>query len=344
MRRIALRRGRLWYRLRAKPPRVAVGNGDLPVHRHRGFDASLGVRPGRDEGSAAEEILAGATAVEVAQLPRLYTAASLCLYSGRPDHGAEFPRKAAQLAADGHYDPFEDGWAGMLESLAHLFGGRIERRVEISRELASGTGFARVVGLCGLTWALPAVGREEEAMTIADETLAAARTYGSPFWIGWALGGYGRAFAQSDPVKALAALREGLDYAEKYRLGFWQANLAQDAARLEATHGDLEDALGLFSRGIDSFHRAGNIVFLAATLASLAVFFDRVGRAEVAATIYGSSTRQASIGLVPHLDEVVANLRSVLGDEKFGECVANGKSQDLSTAVRYAHEQIDLAS
>ncbi len=201
-----------------------------------------------------------------------------------------------------------------------------------------------MVGLCGLTWALPAVGREEEAMAIAEETLAAAREYNSPFWIGWALGGYGRAFAQSDPLKALGALREGLDYAEEYRLGFWQANMAQDAARLEATHGDLDDALKLFSKGIDSFHRAGNIVFLAATLASLAVFFDRVGHLDVAATIYGSSTRQASIGLVPRLDEVVEHLRSGLGEEAFEACVATGRGQDFSEAVRYAHEQIDLAS
>ncbi len=120
--------------------------------------------------------------------------------------------------------------------------------------------------------------------------------------------------------------------------------LAQDAARLEATHGDLDDALKLFSRGIDSFHRAGNVVFLAATLASLAVFFDRVGRHEVAATIYGSSSREASIGLVPHLDDVVEHLQSTLGEDAFNQCVAAGRSQELADAVRYAHEQIDLAS
>ena len=112
-----------------------------------------------------------------------------------------------------------------------------------------------MIGLCGLTWALPAVGRADEAMAIADETVAAAREYDSPFWIGWALGGYGRAFAESEPVRALHALREGLQYADKYRLGFWEANLAQDAARLEAVHGDFDEALALFSAGINSFHR-----------------------------------------------------------------------------------------
>jgi tetratricopeptide (TPR) repeat protein len=232
----------------------------------------------------------------------------------------------------------------MLEALAHLFGGRLHRRVEISADLAEREGFARVVGLCSLTWALPAVGRADDAMAIADETVAAARGYGSPFWIGWALGGYGRAFAATEPVRALEALREGLDYADRCRLPFWEANLAQDAARLEAVHGRLDEALALFSKAINAFHQAGNVVFLAATLASLAVSFDRFDRPVVAATLYGASTRQASIGLVPHLDDVVAHLRSVLGEDTFAECVAAGADREIADAVRYAHEQIHLAA
>ncbi len=142
----------------------------------------------------------------------------------------------------------------------------------------------------------------------------------------------------------LEALREGLDYADRCRLPFWEANLAQDAARLEAVHGELDQALDLFSKGINSFHHAGNIVFLAATFASLAVFFDRFERPEVAATIYGASTRQASISLVPHLPEVVSHLRSVLGESTFDACVGAGAAQDIAEAVGYAHEQIQLAS
>ncbi len=176
----------------------------------------------------------------------------------------------------------------------------------------------------------------------ADETLAAARDYGNPFWIGWALGGTGRAFAETAPLVALGALREGLAYAEEHRLPFWEANLAQDAARLEATHGEFDDALHLFSSAIDAFHRAGNIAFLAATLASLAVFFDRFERPEIAATVYGASTRQASISLVPNLPAVVDHLRSVLGDRRFDECVATGAGQSTADAVRYAYRQLRL--
>jgi predicted ATPase len=291
--------------------------------------------------SWALEILDRAAEADVPHLPRLYVAASLCLYLGQPDLGVAYAQTATALATDVRYDPFENGWSEMLEALAHLFGGRIERRVEISSELATRSGFARVVGLCGLTWALPAAGRAEDAMAIADDALGAAREYGSPFWIGWALGGYGRAFAEREPVRALAALREGLVYARENRLGFWEANLAQDAARLEASHGELDDALGLFTTSIDSFHRAGNIVFLAAALASLAVFFDRFGQAEAAATVYGASTRQASIGLVPNLGDGVAHLRSVLDETRFEELVAVGAALETAEAVRFARQQIE---
>lgn len=294
--------------------------------------------------SWAIEIVDRVAEDDLPQLPRLYVAASLCLYLGKPDLAVRYAQTATALSEHSRYDPFEEGWSQMLESLAHLFGGRIERRVEISADLAGRSGFARVVGLCGLTWALPAVGRADEAMAIADETVDAARLFGNPFWIGWALGGYGRAFADSAPEQALEALREGLRYAKENRLGFWEANLAQDAARLEASHGELGDALDLFSASIDSFHRAGNIVFLAATLASLAVFFDRFGHVEAAAAIYGASTRQASIGLVPNLSRATAHLRAVLGDARYDELVAEGSELETAEAVRFAQLQIERTS
>ena len=298
--------------------RWATDQGDLPAATVIAAHAAIMSWPLQrfEPVGWAEEILPAVIDADLAQLPRLYIAASLCLYGGRPDVGVSYAEAAERLERDARYDSFIDGWSGIQQALAHLFGGRIHRRVEICTELATRPGFARVVGLCGLTWALPAIGRADEAMVIADETVAVARQYGNPFWIGWALGGYGRAFAEAQPLRALEALRQGLDYAQRCRLPFWEANLAQDAARLEAVYGELDDALALFANGINSFHRAGNVAFLAATFASLAVFFDRLEQPAIAATIYGASTRQASISLVPHLRDVVAHLRGVLGDRR----------------------------
>ena len=55
------------------------------------------------------------------------------------------------------------------------------------------------------------------------------------------------------------------------------------------------DALELFDTAIDTYHRVGNHPGLAITLANLAVFFDRTEQSDIAATIYGSSTRYQSI-------------------------------------------------
>jgi hypothetical protein len=51
--------------------------------------------------------------------------------------------------------------------------------------------FAHVLGLCATLYALAPVGRPAEAMAIAEDTVAAARAYANPYWIAWALIGYG---------------------------------------------------------------------------------------------------------------------------------------------------------
>ena len=291
----------------------------------------------------AEEIIPKAVEAGTPQLPRLYIAASLCLYAGRPDTGVLYAQEAADLELDSRFDPFIKGWSGVQEALAHLFAGRVERRVEISSVMAQGEGFERVVGMCSLTWALPAVGRSGEAMEIADETLELARRFGNPFWIGWAYGGMGRALAEAQPLRALEALREGLRYADEHRLDFFEANLAQDAAKLEVSHGEFDDAMALFARSIAAFFRAGNVVFLAASLASLAMGFERFNRPHLAATIYGSSRRQASINLVPNLASAVARLKETLGDEVFAECVAEGEAFTVGESVDFANQHIEMA-
>ena len=81
--------------------------------------------------SWSEEILPAVIEADLAQLPRLYVAASLCLYGGRPDVGVAYAEEAERLESDPRFEPFVDGWSGLLQALAHLFGGRIDRRIEI---------------------------------------------------------------------------------------------------------------------------------------------------------------------------------------------------------------------
>jgi hypothetical protein len=291
----------------------------------------------------ALEILDAAVVADVPHLARLYSAASLCCYIGRIDDAVDYAGTAIALEANPRYEPFEPGWTDFLEAVANVFAGRIDRYIEVSRRLALQTGGPRAIGLAALTWALPAVGRADEAMAIADEALVSARDHGNPFWTEMALYGCGRAFADTDPQRALHALRQGVREARENRHAFWEAVIAQDAALLEALHGDLDEALALYDDTIESFKVAGNYENVAATLAYLAVCFERFGNPEVAAILYGASSGHGSLVWVIHLDEVTDRLRSVLGASEFDKSALHGSSLSPVDAVKYAREQIAFA-
>jgi hypothetical protein len=78
-------------------------------------------------------------------------------------------------------------------------------------------------------------------------------------------------------------------------------------------------------------------------LATLAILFDRIQRAEPAATIYGATALHTGISWVIGLPDLVDHLRTVLGASRFDECVAAGTSMELAEAVQYARAQIQLA-
>jgi predicted ATPase len=291
----------------------------------------------------AEEILQAARAADLGLLPRLYTAASQCAYTGRPEAAVAYAQAAVALEADRGYDPFETGWSRLQEALAHMFAGRLDRYLEICADLSTQRGTAQVMGQGRLLVGLPMAGRDEEARDIAENTLAVARARANPHAIANALYGSGRAFAQADPARALHLLRDGLIYAQEHRLPMLEAAIAEEAAGLEALHGDLGQALALFDASLDSVHRAGNVASMSTTLAYLAVCFDRLDRPDIAATLYGASTNQAIVQYVVDLPALVDHLRDALGDAAFDQCAASGANMDLTDAVGYARHHIELA-
>ena len=123
----------------------------------------------------------------------------------------------------------------------------------------------------------------------------------------------------------------------------WEAILSREAAGLEAAHGDPGEALALFEVAIDSLRRAGDVGNLAVAFADLAVLFDRLEQADIAATLYGATGRHGDIGWVLNLPTVVDHLRDVLGETVFDDRVAAGTALDFGDAVAYAHDQIQAA-
>jgi predicted ATPase len=291
----------------------------------------------------AEEILQPTSTAEVAQLPRLYTAASLCAFTGRAEAAVGYAQAAVAMEADARFDGFDPAWSHSREATAHMVAGRLDRCIEIWADLAVQSGPAQLMGRCGLLSQLPAAGRAEEAMAIAADTLAAARAHANPFIVSMALLGSGLTFASADPARALRLYRDGLVYAEQHRLPLFEAAISQVSAGLEASHGDLGRALTLIDAALDSVHRSGNVTSVGGALAHLAVCFDRLDRPDIAATLYGASTHQAIGLLVVDLPDVVDHLRAALGDAGFDHCAATGAAMDLADAVGYARHHIELA-
>ena len=81
----------------------------------------------------------------------------------------------------------------------------------------------------------------------------------------------GRAFADTDPTRALDALRQALVLCREQRIPFLETRAAQEAASLETVHGDPDTGLDLFDAAITSSHLANNHTDLATSLAGLAV-------------------------------------------------------------------------
>ena len=175
---------------------------------------------------------------------------------------------------------------------------------------------------------------------MAEDTVTAARRHANPWFVAYALLGYGRAFTQADPTRALHAFREGHEYTTTHRVPLAQAVFAARLAGIEAVHGNREHALDLFDTALDSFHQAGNKAQLALALANLAVFFDRAEQPQVAATLYGATTHQPAAATDGDLPAAIDHLRAVLGDTVFNQYTAAGAAMEPGDVVAYAHHHI----
>ena len=84
-------------------------------------------------------------------------------------------------------------------------------------------------------------------------------------------------------------------------------------------------------------------VFLRTALAILAVFLDRLGRLEPAATIAGFAFGPLTASAFPQLSRVIAHLREVLGEATYESLARKGETMTTAAMVTYAYDQIDQA-
>jgi hypothetical protein len=194
-----------------------------------------------------------------------------------------------------------------------------------------------------LVAALALAGCGGEAMDSADGLIEAAEATGNPHMLATALGAYGLAFRDADPVGALNALGRGLVIAQDSGNRTGVSVLAPLLARLEAEHGDTVSAFDHLTLTIRNFQNSGNTTTIRVPLAVLAVLFDRLGRYEPAATVAGFALSPIAAVGVPQLSTAITHLRDVLGEATYESLAHKGETMTTAAMVTYACDQIDQA-
>jgi hypothetical protein len=180
-------------------------------------------------------------------------------------------------------------------------------------------------------------------MDSADGLIEAAEATGNPLLLAWALGAYGGAFRDADPVGALNALGRGLVIAQDSGNRLVESTLALFLARLEAEHGDTVSAFDHLTLTIRGFQNSGDTTTIRVPLAVLAVLFDRLGRYEPAATIAGFALSPFSAAALPEITTAITHLRDVLGEPTYESLARKGETMTAAAMVTYAYDQIDQA-
>ncbi len=292
----------------------------------------------------AEDLLEPAAAADVRRLPRLYTAAGYACFAGRAEAARANAHRATELEVDSRYDACEPGYASFVEALGNVYCGDLDRYIELTGTVAHRYGSARGYGLAAYVDGLQSCGRVEEALELTEDSVAAARSLGNPYWISYALWIAGLAFSKADVRRAFAAWDEGVAFVREHRVQFFEGFLARDAARLHTSDGEPEAALVLFAEAVAAFQRAGNVPQLVITLASVPALFERLDRPAPAAVLLGALSREESSSHhVPELADLGERVGRQLGKKRAAELTSEGAALDLGHAAVYARQQIDVA-
>jgi predicted ATPase len=323
--------------------RRAVDQGDLDVAAAiASYAALLGGMVENNEPIAwAEELIEPARAADHPRLAFLYVIASLCYATGRIEAALGYS-DAGQIVLGSSHEALPGGLEAGL-GLVYLAIGQPERLAELCRAQLARRRDTHVHIRSWLVAALAWAGSGGEAMDCADGLIEAAEATGNPLLLAWALGAYGVAFRDADPVRALDALRRGLVIAQDSGNRTAASILAPLLARFEAEHGDPLAAFDHLNLAIRGYHNAGNTTSIRIPLAVLAVLFDRLGRYEPAASIAGFALSPLSAAAFPEITTAITHLRDVLGEATYESLAHKGETMTTAAMVTYAYDQIDQA-
>ncbi|MDT5136653.1 MAG: hypothetical protein QOD58_915 [Mycobacterium sp.] len=270
----------------------------------------------------------------------MYVLASMCYAAGRLEDAIRYANAAVELLDSGGEVPYGlEGWP----SGAFTVSGQAHRGVEISRaQLARGRDPLTLTRGC-LVMALTIEGPNDEAMALTDGLVKAAEATRNPMALCFALLADGFAFRDTNPVRALAALRRGMAIGQDTGNQSSVSHLAAVLCRVEAKYGDPSAALDYFALAIHAHHEAGSTAMMSTPLALLAAFLERLGRHQAAATIAGFAFSPVTARSVPEFAVVMAQLRDALGSDVYESCTQSGAQMTTAAMASYAYDQIDQA-
>ncbi len=289
----------------------------------------------------AEELIEPAGAVDHPRLAALYAMASLCYATGRIEAAVGYA-DAGQIVLGSSRDALPYGIEGWLGAV-YLAIGQPERWAEWCRAQLARRRDNDVHLRALLVFTLALAGSGGEAMDSADGLIEAAEATGNPLLLGQALGAYGLAFRDADPVGALNALGRGLVIAQDSGSRAQASALADFLARLEAEHADPVAAFDHLTLAIRNYRDCGNTTTIHIPLAVLAALFDRLGRYEPAATIAGFALSPFSAATVPEITTAITHLRDMLGEATYESLARKGETMTTAAMATYAYDQIDQA-
>ncbi|AKK26303.1 NB-ARC domain-containing protein [Mycobacterium sp. EPa45] len=288
-----------------------------------------------------EELIEPARAVAHPRLANLYLNVAQCYWTGRIEEAIRYADAGQAVVSTGHFEVLF-GLEGTLGTVFSIVGQH-ERNVEWCRsQLARGRDTHTLIRSM-LVIALTTAGDVEEARVAANGLIEAAEATRNPWALANALYTYGYAFGDSDPPAALEAARRGLVIAHDSGNRLTESLLSTTLSRLEAEHDDPLAALDHITVAVSNFYNSGNIAYIHFALATLALFLDRLGRLEPAATIAGFALSPYTASAFPQFSTVIAHLREVLGEQTYGLLARKGETMTTAAVVTYAYDQIDRA-
>ncbi|TPG29905.1 adenylate/guanylate cyclase domain-containing protein [Mycobacterium hodleri] len=287
----------------------------------------------------AEELIEPARTVGHSQLAALYVMAAQCYHAGRISNAVGYSNEGQSLVDSDEFGLVPFGHDGALGG-PWVVIGESERAVEWCRsQLARDRdthGFIRA----NLVLALIFADRAVEAIAATEGLVETAEATDNPWAISFALFVYGSAHSETDPPRALAAVRRSVAIATEVGIRWTQTYGAGMLARIEAEYGDPAAAMDYAEAAIRSLHDAGNPA-VRVPLAVLVALFDRLGRYESAATIAGFAMSPLTTTGAPWFITAIAHIRGVLGEPEYESLARKGAAMTTAGVTSHAYDQMD---